>query len=69
MHCNDSKGIGYIYMAKYTGHRALSKRAGNVYLVLQGLPTTITLTLREATAFRAFPCQCEQLLYEKPMIK
>jgi hypothetical protein len=25
------------------------------YLVLQGLPTTITLTLRDATALRAFP--------------
>lgn len=26
------------------------------YLVLQGFPTTITLTLRDATALRAFPC-------------
>ena len=25
------------------------------YLVLQGFPTTITLTLRDATALRAFP--------------
>lgn len=33
-------------------HQALKKSS---YLVLQGLPTTITLTLRDATALRAFP--------------
>lgn len=26
------------------------------YFVLQGFPTTITLTLRDATAFNALPC-------------
>lgn len=29
------------------------------YFVLQGLPTTITLTLRDATALRAFPCSVQ----------
>lgn len=29
------------------------------YLVLQGLPTTITLTLGDATALRTFPCHVQ----------
>ena len=37
--------------------RRMNERKINAsYLVLQGLPTTITLTLRDATALRAFPC-------------
>lgn len=36
--------------------RTKNKRKINAsYLVLQGLPTTITFTLRDATALRAFP--------------